>query len=653
MKLPTLLAGPILRRTEPKNVYIMTVTSEKFTSIRTKLFKVKRLKDGFKYISIKTRTVNQTVKLGKHIYVHLTKMVPPKGVFPVDELLCYNLHFIKQYVRMDLSHFGLLSKNHPNSILYGDLKYPSFYIKSTKGFAPIIYGSCRKLHGVGEDALAAGDQLMKGVFFNLEKRPQSLFLMGDQIYADDVADPIISFISKLGKELTDNRQENLLQVDPSIYETTIKEMEKIQGRKELVEEFAYFTSFFPHNHLIYLHEFLAMYLLSFSPDIWDIFIHMYQFKFNPNNYSAESVKVNSQKRQYENQLNEVKSYARSIAGVRRLLANTPTYMVFDDHDITDDWNISYRWKENVQRSPLGKLIVANGILSYWIFQGWGNDPDKFDRTFIQTVERYVSKFDVKDPSYIKWIEKMWNFSDWEFFAPTSPRAIFLDTRTKRRYEKNGGRKREEKLPRLINKDGWKNVKRTLINSEWKREDPLIIVSAYPLYGIHVIEDSVKNILFPLEKLGIPVRYSFDMEAWKYNEKGFKEFHKRLFDWGIRKAIILSGDAHYAFAYQTNIHLEKDQKLSIYQFTSSPLKNESLSKPEGFLLNSMLELNNRIENRRTYKSYEWKEEGSYLKSDGTSTIIIQNNLGYLKLLDGAVENYFIRKSNDELEWLESK
>ena len=37
----------------------------------------------------------------------------------------------------------------------------------------------------------------------------------------------------------------------------------------------------------------------------------------------------------------------SLPRVRRALANVPTYMVVDDHDVTDDWNLGRAWRDRV------------------------------------------------------------------------------------------------------------------------------------------------------------------------------------------------------------------------------------------------------------------------------------------------------------------
>jgi hypothetical protein len=74
------------------------------------------------------------------------------------------------------------------------------------------------------------------------------------------------------------------------------------------------------------------------------------------------------------QIRAVQEFYAGPPKVRRLLANVPTYMPFDDHEVTDDWNLSGRWVENVNAKPLGRAILRNGLLSFALFQAWGNDP---------------------------------------------------------------------------------------------------------------------------------------------------------------------------------------------------------------------------------------------------------------------------------------
>ena len=68
---------------------------------------------------------------------------------------------------------------------------------------------------------------------------------------------------------------------------------------------------------------------------------------------------------------------KNLHMVRRALANVPTYMMWDDHEVTDDWNLNPMWRDRVMTNPLGRAVLRNGMLAFVLFQGWGNDPEKY------------------------------------------------------------------------------------------------------------------------------------------------------------------------------------------------------------------------------------------------------------------------------------
>ena len=57
--------------------------------------------------------------------------------------------------------------------------------------------------------------------------------------------------------------------------------------------------------------------------------------------------------------------------VRWLLSTTPSFMIFDDHEQTDDWNITQAWVD-ARRSPAWIERFGAGLLAYWVYQGAGN-----------------------------------------------------------------------------------------------------------------------------------------------------------------------------------------------------------------------------------------------------------------------------------------
>lgn len=66
--------------------------------------------------------------------------------------------------------------------------------------------------------------------------------------------------------------------------------------------------------------------------------------------------------------------------VRRALANVPTYMMFDDHEVSDDWNITRDWVEGVRSEALGRDVLRNALTAYTLFQDLGNDPIRYTTT---------------------------------------------------------------------------------------------------------------------------------------------------------------------------------------------------------------------------------------------------------------------------------
>jgi hypothetical protein len=66
----------------------------------------------------------------------------------------------------------------------------------------------------------------------------------------------------------------------------------------------------------------------------------------------------------------------SSRSVRVLLAQVPTFLMFDDHELTDDWNFDVSWvrmlhnpKDDLRMWP---KTLTDALAAYWVYQGWGN-----------------------------------------------------------------------------------------------------------------------------------------------------------------------------------------------------------------------------------------------------------------------------------------
>ena len=63
--------------------------------------------------------------------------------------------------------------------------------------------------------------------------------------------------------------------------------------------------------------------------------------------------------------------------IRWLLSTVPSVMIFDDHEIIDDWNTSASWRADMREQPWWAERITSGLASYWVYQHLGNlAPDE-------------------------------------------------------------------------------------------------------------------------------------------------------------------------------------------------------------------------------------------------------------------------------------
>ncbi|WP_070011739.1 alkaline phosphatase D family protein [Streptomyces abyssalis] len=58
--------------------------------------------------------------------------------------------------------------------------------------------------------------------------------------------------------------------------------------------------------------------------------------------------------------------------VRWLLSTVPSCMIFDDHDVIDDWNTSDAWRTEMRATGWWRERILGGLASYWVYQHLGN-----------------------------------------------------------------------------------------------------------------------------------------------------------------------------------------------------------------------------------------------------------------------------------------
>jgi hypothetical protein len=547
--LNTLLAGPILRRAEPQRVCIWLATSTPVRA-RAEIFDLGR---DHRPGSRLGGGESERLQLGPRLFVHLIQAAPDGDTFPIEQLLVYDIGLLEgdDTPRQGLRELGLLGR--PEGITYGDLPLPSFFLQAEASPLHFLHGSCRLLHGKGDDALAAADWATARHAEDLASRPSALYLTGDQIYGDDVAGPLIGHVSRLGRELMGDG-------DDTSVPGTIRLCEVgIYGRQQLAHA-AKLTSNTAGNHLFTFGEFAAVYLVAWSDDTWPAAFPRASETI-PSARRIPSLKIMWQRRTYASEARSLARAHQALPAVRRVLANHPTYMIFDDHDVTDDWNLTAAWREGVHQRPAGRRVVANALAAYWAFQGWGNDPDLYDASFKDTISGFLTQRGDIDAATFE--NTLWSFDRWCFHVPTDPPTIFLDTRTQREYDSPEG------AARLIGHAGRQATLAAVERAGHQPGHPLILVSPVPVYGLALQERAQKFLKVMVGS------YAIDLEEWQSNLQGLVDFMTFLIDeLKLPSCLFISGDVHYGMNL-TVAFSWKDKGLPITQLMSSSQKHSGV------------------------------------------------------------------------------
>lgn len=504
--------------------------------------------------------------VGQHLHFYMIDIAFDDPL-PMDTWIGYDLRLEGEEAGPE----GLGWRDYAPDISYPGRSGPGFRIESR--VRSLFQGSCRKPHHPGVDGLVVADGLLgrclesgttQGAHDDGPPDWPAMFVMtGDQIYGDDVAGPMLRAIQSLC-EVLGFAEEDLsalgldnLALSSDIYrhadgfyrrENLLPRLESNRAIIDVLFGGAakpIFTADNAHNHLITLGEYLAMYLLVWSPAPWGVVELDPPESLNPEGralFAAESKVIDE--------------FVAGLPAARRVMAHVPSAMIFDDHDVTDDWNLHRGWEETVYGHPFSRRIIGNALIAYFLCQGWGNRPESFGRDLLSNVEHVFAMLGGKHHDEV--IDTLLSFSTWDFDWPTNPPLIVLDTRTRRwRSESSPG-----KPSGLLDWEALTDLQRNL-----RGRDKVLLVSASPIFGVKLIEVIQRFFTW----IGKPLLV--DAENWMAHP-GTAHGILNVFRHSKtpRHFVVLSGDVHYSFVYDVELR-GRYGGPQIWQICSSGLRNE--------------------------------------------------------------------------------
>lgn len=271
--------------------------------------------------------------------------------------------------------------------------------------------------------------------------------------------------------------------------------------------------------------------------------------------------------------------------IRWLFANVSTSMLWDDHDMSDDWNISESWVEEMRERAWWHRRAIGCIASYWIYQHLGNlSPEALDEDNVYSRVRGNQHAEEVLFDWAERIESTGAGVRWSFHRDLNgTRAIFVDSRA--------GRVLDEGARRMVDDAEWEWV----VDKTDGDFDHLLIATTVPWLlspGLDRLEawnekvcDGAHGKLAArqAEKL----RRAVDFDHWGCFSRSFRDLRDLLGDVaagrrGAKPAsvVVLAGDVHHAYLCEVGWPVgEADDKAPIYQAVCSPYRNPLSSKEQ--------------------------------------------------------------------------
>lgn len=259
--------------------------------------------------------------------------------------------------------------------------------------------------------------------------------------------------------------------------------------------------------------------------------------------------------------------------VRWLLSTIPTAMIFDDHDIIDDWNISQAWLDTMRSKSWWRDRIVGGLMAYWVYQHLGNlgPEDRAAQDLWQQVhatddatellEAFAFAAD-RDPSTARWSYDL-ELGD--------AHLVVVDSRAGR-----------------VLGDGRRDM---LDAAEWswleaKLGEPsphVVLASSLPVLLPHAVHDLERwneqvcgGAWGAMASRGAErIRQEFDLEHWAAFGSAFDRLTRNLHRIASRSPgdrpaslTILSGDVHHGSVTRAGW---PDTDLPLWQVVASPLR----------------------------------------------------------------------------------
>jgi hypothetical protein len=264
--------------------------------------------------------------------------------------------------------------------------------------------------------------------------------------------------------------------------------------------------------------------------------------------------------------------------VRWLLSTLPTAMIFDDHDVHDDWNTSRDWVNDIRSRGWWDERIVGGFMSYWVYQHLGNLPpeDRMDDATYRAVRECDGDAGpiVRDFAFAA--DREVAGARWSYRRDLGrSRIVMMDSRA--------GRVLRPDARHMVDREEWDCIE------EWTRGsfDHLLLGTSLPAFlgrGMHHLEAWNEAVCEGAwgrvaGRLGEKMRQGLDLEHWAAFGNSLRDLEDLLdrvasgrHGTAPSSVVLMSGDVHHAYLARAQFASGNGDRAPVYQATCSPLRN---------------------------------------------------------------------------------
>jgi hypothetical protein len=252
-------------------------------------------------------------------------------------------------------------------------------------------------------------------------------------------------------------------------------------------------------------------------------------------------------------------------------------MIFDDHDVHDDWNISAAWLDEMRSHEWWNEHIVAALSSYWVYQHLGNlapAAHRDDELLARVKEAGDGEHILRE--FASRADRETSGARWSYCRDLGrTRLLVIDSRA--------GRVLEEGARSMVDDEEWAWIEEHATGDF----DHLLIATSLPWLlglGMHYVEAWSEAVAGGAwgerwKRLGERVRRAADLEHWPAFQGSFARLGElqRSVAAGERgrppaSIVTLSGDVHHAYLFEVAFRPDAGVRSAVWQAVCSPYRN---------------------------------------------------------------------------------